>query len=329
MKGMTAFTCMSDLDLDLIEESMTLFASPKEKRPGRVPSALSRFLNSGWGVAAICGLVSVAVLSAIIWAGNRSPVTPPTPATDLTSEEVTEPLEDTFSESDGGQDTADNGTTESDTETGTEGVFHPDVTQDGVLFISNGDGTCRIKGADKSWQGEITVPEVSPYGDTVTTVAKAAFQGFAGVTSVTLPDTVTVIQNNAFQSCGALVSIDLPPFVTEFGRAVFDGCGELRSVTLPKGLTKIDMMTFQTCVNLQEVVAQEGVTRIEANAFNGCASLSSLTLPAGLEYVGASAFKNCCGLRTVYYGGSRTEWEAVEVNSADNERLEGASVVFD
>ena len=202
------------------------------------------------------------------------------------------------------------------------------VTEGGVLFISNGDGTCKIKGSDKIWQGSITVPEKSPYGDTVTTMATGAFKSFRLLTSVTLPDTVTVIGDSAFQGCGSLVSVELPPAVTQFGRAVFDGCRALQSVVLPKGLTEIPSMTFQTCVNLQSVVAQDGITHIGANAFNGCRSMATLTLPAGLESVGAAAFMNCCGLQTVYFGGTREEWEAVEIHEYDNGNFVWVDVVF-
>ena len=40
-----------------------------ERRKG--PSAFSRFMNSGWGVAAVCALVAVSVMGGIIWAGNQ------------------------------------------------------------------------------------------------------------------------------------------------------------------------------------------------------------------------------------------------------------------
>lgn len=338
MKGMTAFACMSDIDLDLIEESMALFDAPKTAvvRGRRETSALTRFFSSGWGVAVICTFVSVAVLAAIIWAGNRSLVSPPPPDT-ANTEGVTEPDGETTPEPDSDTQapmeeetpTETASKTEEETEPATEGVFHPDVTEGGVVFISNGDGTCKIKGADKTMKGSITVPEASPYGDTVTVVATGAFKGFSGITSVSLPDTVTVIKGSAFQGCGSLKSVELPPVVTEFGRAMFDGCGELRRVVLPKGLTKIDMMTFQTCVSLQSVVAQEGVTSIEANAFNGCRSLHELTLPAGLKSIGSAAFMNCCGLRTIHYGGNPAEWGAVEVDENENAHLGHATVVFD
>ena len=62
MKGMTAFACISDIDLDLIEESVVLlergtpYGSITAPRRGR-ESALSRFFGSGWGVAMICAVV--------------------------------------------------------------------------------------------------------------------------------------------------------------------------------------------------------------------------------------------------------------------------------
>ena len=561
MKGMTAFACISDIDLELIEESMSLFAAPKAV--AKEPSRLSRFLNSGWGVAMICTLVSVAVLSAMVWAGRQQPVKPPVPGTvgaDTTGA-ITETHPETQapvaseglefrSNGDGTCTVMGRGTcrdrhvvipalspegdrvtyiikrafegddslisvyvpdtvqrigesafegcsalsevilSESLTEIGPnafeacvslrqmvipqtvsrmgayafwgctglvsielpdrmdligEGAFqdcsalteitwprgmeevslwvlwnassltrvtlsedvtvirgmafegctslerlviplglarvesrafygcrslqqlhyagnrtqwqrveihnegnealshailyensfgegehglYPDVIADGVRFISHGDGTCKVKGADKTWEGVIIVPERSPYGDVVTTVATGGFKDCSRITSVTLPDTVTVIKTSAFQNCGALQHIDLPAEVTEFGSALFDRCGELESVVLPKGLTEIPAMTFQTCVSLQSVVAQEGVTSIGANAFNGSRSLETLTLPAGLRSIGSAAFMNCCGLRTIYYGGDRAEWRAVEVHSYENAHLGHADVVF-
>lgn len=346
MKGLHAFACIGDVDLDLIEESAVLLeATPTMAltKPRRERPALSRFFANGWGVAVLCAVVSISVLSAIIWAGRQGPVTPPLPGTEETDtahgerEDPTDGPEESGTlpegETPAEADTADG--TEPDTrpgedtktEDGTEAVFQPDITADGITFLSNGDGTCRIKGADKTYKGSITVPEVSPYGERVTTVASGAFRGFTEITEVILPDSVTVIKGSAFQGCGSLVSVELPPAVTEFGRAMFDRCGELRSVVLPAGLTEIPAATFQTCVNLQRVVAQEGITAIGANAFNGCRSLHELTLPAGLKSIGSAAFMNCCGLVTIYYGGTLSEWEDVEIHEYQNAHLGHARIV--
>ena len=347
MKGMTAFACMSDIDLDIIEESMGLFAPARDTviRGRQTASPLARFFGSGWGVAVICAVVSLSVLAAIVWAGQGGPVTPPpgTVETD-TADSVTEPLtspgegsdtapaEPTDTGADTGADTESDtaGEVESETETApeTEGVFHPDATEGGVLFISLGDGTCKIKGADKNYEGKITVPEKSPYGDTVTTVAAGAFKGFKSVTEVVLPETVTVIKGSAFQGCSELRRVTLPSEVTEFGRAMFELCGELESVVLPLGVTEIPAMTFQTCVSLQSVVAKDRITAIGANAFNGCRSMGTLTLSkGGLESIGEQAFMNCCGLHTVYYGGSRAEWDQVEVEPLYNSYIYRVNVI--
>ena len=51
-------------------------AAPAYTKPAREhrENLLSRFFNSGWGVAVICAVVSLSVLGGIIWAGQRPPV---------------------------------------------------------------------------------------------------------------------------------------------------------------------------------------------------------------------------------------------------------------
>ncbi len=58
-----------------------------ERRKGS--SAFSRFMNSGWGVAAICALVAISVMGGIIWAGNQPGKNPPV----VTPGETTAPFE--------------------------------------------------------------------------------------------------------------------------------------------------------------------------------------------------------------------------------------------
>ena len=345
MNGMTAFACISDVELDLIEESMEVFGErgtvAVSARRGR--SGLARFFSSGWGVAVICAAVSLSVLGGIVWMGQRPAVDPPFGDTaESESEDAvyesesfdvnTETEEETESAGEEGTESVSEAVTEEHTEELTEevtaGVCHPDVAEGGVLFISNGDGTCKVKGADKAYQGVIIVPERSPYGDVVTVVMRGAFKGFSSVKAVELPETVTVIKGSAFQGCSALERVKLPSEVTEFGSAMFDLCGELESVELPAGLTEIPAMTFQTCVNLRSVTVQDGITAIGANAFNGCRSLWTLTLPAGLKSIGSQAFLNCCGLASVYYGGSREEWEQVKINETGNARILNMNVKY-
>ena len=81
MNGQLAFEAIGSLPDDLIAEAAGYLgflqgsggrASAADGRR-REPSVLSRFFESGWGVALICAVVSLSVLSGIIWAGQRPP----------------------------------------------------------------------------------------------------------------------------------------------------------------------------------------------------------------------------------------------------------------
>ena len=337
MKELLALSAMSYVDDDLIEESAALLSPPLKVRRSKGRGVLAGamiFLGSGWCVAAVCFAVSVGLIAGMIWMVNQpfDPWLPPAGSGESTSDEtdpsVTEP--DSPPDESESADPADPETNPSDTEpeSGTESAFHPEITEGGVTFISLGDGTCKVKGADPSAAGKITVPSVSPYGDVVTTVATGAFKGFREIKAVSLPDTVKVIEGSAFHSCASLVSVNLPPEVESFGRAMFTGCGELKSVVLPRGMTELPAMTFQTCVNLESVEYRgDVITSIGASAFNGCRSLRKLSIPGGLKTIGASAFQNSWPV--VYYGGSPEEWERVEINPTNNGGIIGANVIFD
>lgn len=103
MKGMALLASMSDVRDSLIEESLMLFDTPAEELCPKGQSAFSRFLNSGWGVAMICTVVSLGVLMGIIRAGQNPPVGAPG-VTDVTagyeedSAEVSDMPEETESE---------------------------------------------------------------------------------------------------------------------------------------------------------------------------------------------------------------------------------------
>ena len=66
MKGMTAFSRISDVREYLIEESLELFEGKAAAPAPKPQNAFSRFANSGWFVAAVCTLVAVCVMGGII-----------------------------------------------------------------------------------------------------------------------------------------------------------------------------------------------------------------------------------------------------------------------
>ena len=81
MSGMTLFISLNDVRDSIIEESLMLFDTPADILGSKEQNGFRRFLNSGWGVAMICAIVSLAVLIAIVQAGRNAPITPPVPGT--------------------------------------------------------------------------------------------------------------------------------------------------------------------------------------------------------------------------------------------------------
>ena len=103
MKGMTLLASLSDVRDSLIEESLMLFDTPAEELCPKGQGAFSRFLNSGWGVAMICTVISLGVLMGIIRAGQNPPVGTPgvsdvTTGYEEDSSEVSDMPEETESE---------------------------------------------------------------------------------------------------------------------------------------------------------------------------------------------------------------------------------------
>lgn len=124
---------------------------------------------------------------------------------------------------------------------------------------------------------------------------------------------VTTISNFAFEGC-RFSDIEIPQSVKQIGEHAFDSCNYLTRISIP-----------------------EGVTNIEKNTFNACHCLKTITLPASVTQVESAAFYNAFRLQDVYYGGSKEQWEKVNISrdmdiydtKPYNQPLLSANVHFD
>ncbi|MBE6559212.1 MAG: hypothetical protein E7661_09435 [Ruminococcaceae bacterium] len=361
MRGITAFTCMSDLRDHLIEESLALFDTPKAAF--RKKQAFSRFMNSGWAAAIICLFVGAGVLFGVLWAGRQSPG--PTPAV---SGEGQDSHEDQQEESEAlllPDETEDEGTTdvsaeevstdaepeteaateaESDAETETQAPIVVDGSL-GLGYQSNGDGTCVVSGLNHCTDTHVVIPTVSPAGDRVIGIGGGAFRetdieevvihgGVAEIgrmafydcdqlSAVSLSPGVVEISEFAFWGCDALREIILPDTVTTLGQMVFAYSKSLERVNIPSGVHTVRYQMFVDCVKLSEVTLSEGLVKIDDLAFSGCRSLVSLDIPESVDTFGAAVFMKCTSLKDIRLPSEMRSWgESVFTICTSLERIE-------
>lgn len=157
----------------------------------------------------------------------------------------------------------------------------------GVLFTIDG---AALIAYPEGKEGSYTIP-----ADT-TSVARFAFWGCAGLSSITIPDSVTSIGHAAFYLCTGLTSIIIPDNVTSIEGSSFAGCHGLSSVAIGNGVTTIGGFAFQSCFSLERVIIPAGVTSIDLRTFEGCRSLISVTIPSSVTSIGDGAFAGCWSL---------------------------------
>ena len=177
--------------------------------------------------------------------------------------------------------------------------------------------------------------------NSVTSIEYSAFSACSSLTSITIPDGVTEISPQAFYGCSVLTSITIPDGVTSIGRAAFSSCSSLETVEISEAsqLTSIGDNAFYGCSAFTSIDIPEGVTSIGSSAFYGCSGLTSITIPDGVISIGSSAFWSCSALTDIYsevasqpegwdagwengchadvfWGVSRSEYEAIMNNDS-------------
>ena len=144
---------------------------------------------------------------------------------------------------------------------------------------------------------------------------------------IEIPDGVKAITSSSFFCCSGISSVMIPESVRSVGGYAFFACGNLAEVTIRGDIEEIEDYTFDSCTNLTSVTLTGKITRIGDGAFQNCSNLGSITLPQSITEIRDLAFLGCEKLKDVYYGGSKEQWEWIQIRNA-NESLTNAVIHF-
>ena len=155
-----------------------------------------------------------------------------------------------------------------------------------------------------------------------------------------IPDSVTNIGEGAFSGCYALEGVVIPANVTSIGAGPFFGCAELESIAVDANnqnycsfngdlytKDKTSLVQYSTGKKNLTFEVPESVINIGDYAFRESEYISRIIIPKSTTYIGKAAFKDCNNLTDVYFGGSRKDWTAIEIEEG-NECLKNATIHF-
>ncbi len=114
--------------------------------------------------------------------------------------------------------------------------------------------------------------------------------GFAGcynLESISIPNSVVRIDDGAFKYCDKLTNINIPNSVKSIGEEAFYGCA-FTSIAFPNSITEIEFGTLSYCHNLK-----------------------SMYIPRSVKKIGR--LPGCENLTDVYYKGSKSEWDLINI----------------
>ena len=298
------FEELDGLDDAFIEEGMlpdTAIATPLRgkgsHRKGKNP--LIRFMNSGWGVAMLCVIVSVSVLAAVVKLGLKDPagnLNPPgenLPNDGFTGETLP-------------SETDEQPTLPDESDRVPAGTAS--VDEAGLRYVSNGDGTCVCMGytADEG-QTAVHIPDYSPDGDIVTSIYSYAFRDRIHLTEVTLPAGLRSYDRNTFPMeaeiyhlCGNILYLgsDDNPYLVAVSTA--DNRPGATSLHPHTRLLADRALTYDSGSYFAMKWADQLPVYTDSEVF---------VLPSSLAYVGAYALLDVG--RDITYNGYLVGWDAL------------------
>ena len=152
-----------------------------------------------------------------------------------------------------------------------------------------------------------------------------AFENCTMLQTLDLPSSVQTIGDYAFQGCESLEKIEIPDGIITLGKGAFLACTGLKQAVVSGSLKWIPDHLFASCTSLESFVVEDDIEEIGVSAFEDCSALNNIRVTVTLSSIKENAFSGCKSLREVYYGGTSTEWDKIQVETG-NESLTAAYI---
>lgn len=188
----------------------------------------------------------------------------------------------------------------------------PAVDTSGLKYNIISSTDVEVVAGTEKYTGDIVIPSQTTIdGKTynVTKIGIQAFNGCAGLTSITIPSSVYIIADESIYDCSGLKSITIPSSVTSIGNYVLGLCPNITSIKVESGNAKYDSRNncnaiIETSTNTliagcKNTVIPSSVTTIGTASFYGCTGLTSITIPSSVVSLGEGAFFDCTGLTSI------------------------------
>ena len=165
----------------------------------------------------------------------------------------------------------------------------------------------------------ITIP------DSVTKIEDGAFEG-TSITTFANHDKITSIGDYVFEGCASLSKVTLPKNLQSLGSYAFKGTA-ISSITIPARLANVgNYGPFTSCANLTSVTFASGMTKIPYRILYNNSNVKHASIPVTVTSVENGAFHGCSSLTKVNFGGSKAQWNKINISN-DNDPLLSANIV--
>lgn len=99
----------------------------------------------------------------------------------------------------------------------------------------------------------------------------------------------------------------------------------LTSIKIPSKVTSIGENAFKHA-QFETLVLPDGVSEISFEGLAYCSNLKKLYIPANVKKINRGAFEGCNNLTDIYYAGSESMWDSINVDATGNEVLSNVTI---